>query len=220
MPKLSLLAGTTSKLIKFKVYDASKTNGAGLTGLTSGTSGLTAYYIKEGQNSTTQISLSGGTLGTWSSGGFIVIDGTNMPGIYEIGIPNLALSSAKSVLVYIQGAANMVPVEIELELTAVDNQSASFGLTTTGWTISAVSGAVGSVTAGVTVTTNNDKTAYVLTAAYDPAKTAAQSSATTAIQAQTDKLTFTVANQIDANIQYVNDTLVNGNGSSGTPWGP
>lgn len=35
-------------------------------------------------------------------------------------------------------------------------------------------GAVASVTAGVTVTTNNDKTGYALTAAYDAAKTAAQ----------------------------------------------
>lgn len=103
----------------------------------------------------------------------------------------------------------------------------------------AVVGAVGSVTAGVTVTTNNDKTGYALTAPYDPAKTAAQAgdamtltaaydaakvaaSATTAaaIKTQTDKLTFTVANQLDANIQYVNDVLVNGVGSSGNPWGP
>lgn len=36
--------------------------------------------------------------------------------------------------------------------------------------VASVSGAVGSVTAGVTVTTNNDKTGYALTAAYDFAK--------------------------------------------------
>ena len=40
-------------------------------------------------------------------------------------------------------------------------------------TVGSVTGAVGSVTAGVTVTTNNDKTGYALTAAYDAAKTAA-----------------------------------------------
>jgi hypothetical protein len=41
-----------------------------------------------------------------------------------------------------------------------------------------------------------------------------------AIKAKTDSLTFTVAGQVDANIQYVNDTAVTGNGSAGTPWGP
>lgn len=41
-----------------------------------------------------------------------------------------------------------------------------------------------------------------------------------AIRAKTDSLTFTVAGQLDANIQYVNDVQVTGNGSAGTPWGP
>lgn len=41
-----------------------------------------------------------------------------------------------------------------------------------------------------------------------------------AIKAKTDSLTFTVAGQVDANIQSVNDVTVNGDGSSGTPWGP
>jgi len=41
-----------------------------------------------------------------------------------------------------------------------------------------------------------------------------------AIKAKTDSLAFTVAGQVDANIQYVNDTEVNGDGSPGTEWGP
>lgn len=40
-----------------------------------------------------------------------------------------------------------------------------------------------------------------------------------AIKAKTDQLTFTKANEIDANIQSINGTTVNGDGS-GTPWGP
>lgn len=43
---------------------------------------------------------------------------------------------------------------------------------------------------------------------------------TIAIQLKTDDLTFTVANQVDANIQYVNDIQVSGDGGSGTEWGP
>lgn len=41
-----------------------------------------------------------------------------------------------------------------------------------------------------------------------------------AIKAKTDSLTFTVAGQVDANIQSVNDVLVTGNGQTGTEWGP
>jgi len=41
-----------------------------------------------------------------------------------------------------------------------------------------------------------------------------------AVKAKTDSLTFTVANQIDANIQYVNDVQVKGTGAGGDEWGP
>ena len=41
-----------------------------------------------------------------------------------------------------------------------------------------------------------------------------------AIKTQTDKLTFTVANQIDANTQYINDTQLTGDGGVIAPWGP
>jgi hypothetical protein len=40
-----------------------------------------------------------------------------------------------------------------------------------------------------------------------------------AIKAKTDPMTYTVANQLDSNIQSINDTAVVGNGA-GTPWGP
>lgn len=62
--------------------------------------------------------------------------------------------------------------------------------------------------------------AMTLTAAYDAAKTASTQTSVNAVKTQTDKLTFTVANQIDSNIQYVNDVQVNGNGQAATPWGP
>jgi len=40
------------------------------------------------------------------------------------------------------------------------------------------------------------------------------------VKAKTDSLTFTVAGQVDANIQYVNDVQVTGDGQAGTEWGP
>ncbi len=40
------------------------------------------------------------------------------------------------------------------------------------------------------------------------------------VKAKTDSLNFTVAGQVDSNVQYVNDTLVNGTGAPGNEWGP
>jgi hypothetical protein len=42
----------------------------------------------------------------------------------------------------------------------------------------------------------------------------------TAVKTKTDSLAFTVAGQVDANIQYVNDVQVKGTGQSGNEWGP
>lgn len=41
-----------------------------------------------------------------------------------------------------------------------------------------------------------------------------------AIKLKTDGITFTIAGQIDANIQYVNDVQVSGTGATGDEWGP
>lgn len=125
MAKLSILAGTTSKRLKVFIQDSSVTTGAGLTGLVFNTASLTGYYIREGDASATAITLATATLGTWASGGFIVVDGTNMPGLYELDIPNAAIAAgAKSVVIMLKGATNMSPCVIEIELTANDNQVA------------------------------------------------------------------------------------------------
>ena len=42
----------------------------------------------------------------------------------------------------------------------------------------------------------------------------------TAIETKTGSLTFTVAGQVDANIQSVNDVTVTGTGATGNEWGP
>jgi hypothetical protein len=39
------------------------------------------------------------------------------------------------------------------------------------------------------------------------------------VKVQTDKLTFTVANEVNANVQSINDTALIGDGDA-TPWGP
>ena len=177
--KLSFKAGTTSKLVTFFVQDSSSTTGAGLTGLAYSTASLTAYYYREGAAAPVQISLATMTLGIWASGGFIVVDGTNMPGCYQLGVPDAALAAgAKSAQLMLKGAANMAPVLIEVELTAVDNQdTVRMGLTALPNAAAEAAGGLFTRGSGAgqlnqnangqvdtRVVSNTDKTGYALTA--------------------------------------------------------
>jgi len=56
-----------------------------------------------------------------------------------------------------------------------------------------------------------------LTALATAANLATVDTVVDAIKVQTDKFVFTVANQVDANVQYINDAAVTGDGNA-TPW--
>jgi hypothetical protein len=125
--KFSILAGSTSQSINIFIASSSSTTGGGLTGLVYNTSGLTAYYSFTGTNAgSTSITLAtlAAVNSAYSSGGFKEIDSTNMPGTYRLDLPNavLAASKGQTVTIYLQGAANLAPLVIEIELTAWNNQ--------------------------------------------------------------------------------------------------
>lgn len=160
MAKLSILGGATSKSVNIFIQDSSKTTGAGLTGLAFNTSGLTAYYSFAGANATaTAITLAtlAAVNSAYSSGGFKEISSANMPGLYRLDLPNavVAAASGQSVVVLLQGAANMVPCILEIELTSVDNQNAvNYGLSALPNATAAASGGLlinGSNTGTVTI---------------------------------------------------------------------
>lgn len=123
--KISRKAGTTSEILQIFIRDSSSTTGAGLIGLTNASSGLTAYYCRNDQNSATSISVVSMTLGTYTSGGLKEIDSTNMPGWYQFCPPNGVFTSGRSAAIHLKGVTNMAPLPIEVEITAVDNQSAN-----------------------------------------------------------------------------------------------
>lgn len=163
----AIKSGATSQSIDVFVQDASQTAGGGLTGLVYNASGLTAYYRKGPTGASTQLVLATQTAtGAYSSGGLAEIDSVNMPGMYRLDIPDTVQASAPNATIYLQGAANMVPVIIELEIVGYDPTNATtLGLSGLA-TASALTTAQTSLTAlqtGVTVTTNNDKTGYSLT---------------------------------------------------------
>ncbi len=117
--KLIRKAGSTSNIFQIFIADSSSTTGAGLTALTSGSSGLTAYYHRDTDTTATVISLTTMTVGTFTSSGFLKIDDTNMPGWYQFCPPDAAMAAgAKSVAFHLKGATNMAPLPIEVDLDA------------------------------------------------------------------------------------------------------
>lgn len=119
----SVNADDTSIIVEIFVSDSSVTTGAGLTGLVFDTAGLSCYYSRNGvTGSAVQISLVTMTKGTWTSGGFVAVDGTNMPGWYQLGVPNAAFASgARGVIIQCKGAANMAPANIHVPIFTVPN---------------------------------------------------------------------------------------------------
>jgi hypothetical protein len=121
--------GSTSVRRLIFIADTSSTTGAGLANLVFNSASLVAYYFAGDLNNEVQITLVTATLGTFTSGGFIAVDNTNMPGWYEIGIPDAALDGGNEVAIQLQGATNMAPVNVYIELDAVDYQDATaFGI--------------------------------------------------------------------------------------------
>ena len=126
---MKIKRGSTSVRRLIFIGDTSKTDGSGLADLVHNSSGLVAYYFAGDLSNDVQITLATATLGTWTSGGFVAVDNTNMPGWYEIGIPDAALDGGNEVAIQLRGAANMAPVNIYIALDAVDYQDAAgFGL--------------------------------------------------------------------------------------------
>lgn len=127
---MKIKRGTTSKRRLIFIADSSSTTGAGLANLVFNSAGLVAYYYASDLANEVQITLVTATLGTYTSGGLVAVDNTNMPGWYEFGIPDAALDGGTEAVIQLRGATNMVPVNIYIELDSVDYQdTVRFGLT-------------------------------------------------------------------------------------------
>ena len=133
MAKLTIQANSTSHSEYIFIQNSTSTTGAGLTGLVFNTASLTAYYAVERGAATaiTLVTLASATA-AWASGGFVAVDGTNMPGLYRFDVPNALFSVAgtKNVVVMLKGATNMAPVVLEYQIVAYNpDDSVRLGLT-------------------------------------------------------------------------------------------
>ncbi len=149
MAKLFVQAQATSNRSEYVfVQDSASTTGGGKTGIAYNASGLTAYYVRPGGNATAITLATQTVTGAWSSGGWVEVDATNLPGIYRFDIPNAVFATGVDhAVVMLKGASGMAPVSLEYQLTGFDPATAWL---TSAQTASAVLDAVGSsyVTAG------------------------------------------------------------------------
>lgn len=163
-----ITAGATSQSVYFVIRDTRSTTDGRLTGLVYNASGLEASYARNG-GARTAITLA--TLASpsaaWSTGGFVEVDATHMPGLYRLDLPDAAIAAGvPSVIVTVRGAANMAQEDLEIQLTAVDFQDAvkmgvqNLGVVDSG---TAQAGSSSSITlrAGASATTDKYKGLFV-----------------------------------------------------------
>ena len=113
MAKRSLLAGTTSHTEYVLITDM---NGSAITGLLYNSSGLAAKYVLT-RAASVAITLATQTVsGAWSSGGFVEVDATAMPGVYRFDIPDAAFGSGDKSVVSIYGYTGMSVTLLEYDM--------------------------------------------------------------------------------------------------------
>lgn len=110
--------GETSVLIDVFFRDtATSTRVVGKTGYAVGGTVPTCYYQRSDQSSATAITFVSATDGTWTSSGFIERDATNLPGVYQLGIPNAAISAGQSTTIVCKESTNIDQTNVKLVIS-------------------------------------------------------------------------------------------------------
>lgn len=169
MAKQLVQLNNTSRSEYIFIQNSSSTTGAGLTGLTYLSAGLTvAHVVERGTASSIGLATLASASAAWSSAGFVEVDAALMPGVYRFDVPNVVFATADKSVVMLKGATNMAPVVLEYQIVGFNPDDAvRLGLTAIPNVAQGTTGAIstGNATGQVTVVTNNDKTGYSLTTA-------------------------------------------------------
>lgn len=131
MAKLTVKAGSTSRREYVFVLDSTSTTGAGKAGIAYNAAGIKAYYVRPGGTATVISLVTQTVTGAFSSGGWVEVDATNMPGVYRFDIPDAVFAaSAEKAIVMVSGATGMAPIVLEYDLVSYDPQdTVRLGLT-------------------------------------------------------------------------------------------
>ena len=129
--KLIKKKGSTDVSVGIFIQDSSQTDGSGLTGLVFNSAGLTCRYWRPGAASASLSLVTQTVTGAHADGGFVEVSSSNMPGFYRLDLSDAILATGVNhVVVMLKGAANMVPVLLEIQLVNfAPEDGARLGLT-------------------------------------------------------------------------------------------
>lgn len=148
--KKIIKAGSTDQTIDLWIGNSASTVGAGLTGLSNASAGLICFYRKGALGNATQLTLANQTaFGAHTDGGFAEISAANMSGLYRLDLSDTIVATTGSASLTLQGATNMAPVAIELQLVTNDFE-AGVVASVTGGVGGNVTGTVGGVIGNMT----------------------------------------------------------------------
>ena len=192
--KLIVTKGATSVSVNVFIRDNSVSTGVGLTGLAFNTASLTAYYSRQNAAATAITLATQTATGAYSSGGFVAVDGTNMPGFYRLDIPDAVLASGvNQAYIMLKGATNMEPCVIEIELSTFDLQSSAPS-------VAVASIAANAITAAATATDFGTEIRDAITLRTTLRGTASGTPTTTSIPTSAMSPATSVADQVKGRI--------------------
>lgn len=123
MSKQSVTKGATNQIAYVWIRDSNSAVGAGLTGLVFNSGSLVGSYVRPGAARSAITLVTQTVTGAYSSGGFVEVDATNLPGLYRLDVPDAVFASGvNSAIVMLKGATNMEACVVEYELKGVDLQ--------------------------------------------------------------------------------------------------
>lgn len=230
MAKQLVQLGNTSRSEYIFIQNSSSTTGAGLTGLTFTSAGLTAaHVVKRGTASSMAFASLASASAAWTTGGFIEVDAALMPGVYRYDVPNVVFATADKSVVMLKGATNMAPVVLEYQIVGFNPDDAvRLGLTSIPNVVQGTTGAIstGDASGRVTVITNSDKTGYSLTtaplnatqtadsvwnallASYTTANSFGARVVRTITSSSTNEVTIGASNHIAANVHAMQNNVI------------
>ena len=106
--------GSGSKLIEVMVRDS--TTGGGKTGLAYGS--VTFADWREGAATGVTATCVDLTLGTWTTKGWKEVDATNQKGVYQFGVPDLALAAGAAAVTINFQASGMIDKSVRIVLSS------------------------------------------------------------------------------------------------------
>lgn len=123
MHTFEIISGSKDVILHVFIEDTRRDDGGGLTGLVYNSAGLSAYAINPGDIAASALALVDAAIGTHTDGGFKEVDSANMPGWYELHIPDaLVANEFKQCSIVLKGAANMAVTNILVNEGANDRR--------------------------------------------------------------------------------------------------